>query len=166
MSLIESKASPEQLILRNDNGDAVFNSNWAMMAVLGNWAGTVTVGGWTGPATGYDTPHSLDHDVAALPLGTEKLLAFIELPGGVRTEFSGSVQLGRLTFRRSPSWARVIAFEWWLAPVMVGGRIKLRERWWYHGANGSELSGWPAGDTIEEKTFAYDIRAIGFVGGS
>lgn len=164
MTMIESRAAPDGIVLRNDAGEEVFNSAWPMMAFLGNWAGGVEVGGWSGPATGYDSPHLVDHDVGAAPIGTTHLLAFIDL-NGIRTEFSGSVQIVRLTYRRDPTWARIVALEWWLAPVIVGGRIKIRERWWYHGANGAELAGWPSGSTIAPRTYQYDIRAVAFVGG-
>lgn len=164
--MIESRIEPERIVIRDVAGDIVFSTDWTMAAVLAQYTGSVNTGGATGATSGYDTPHITDHDIGAAPPGAQRILAFIELDDGKRQEFSGSLQLGRITYRRNASWARIIVFEQWLAPIINAGRVVLRERWWLHGGDAGGLYGWPGGLTILPKTFQYDVRILGFVGGA
>ncbi len=173
--MIESIITPERILLRDADGEAVFDTHRAKVAVLAMFDGTFTSEVHPAPASGVDVMHRQDHDIGAAPLGAERILGWITVGDGSRQDFSGTVQLGAAWWRNTaefyggyPVYPRIAAAVHTLTPLILGGRIILREEWFVHGcqAGSSPLRGWPCGMQWNVGSWKYDLRVCAFVGGS
>ncbi|MBX3447500.1 MAG: hypothetical protein KF765_12170 [Parvibaculaceae bacterium] len=173
--MIESKIEPGRILLRDAEGETVFDTNVAKVAVLSMFTGTWANDERHAPASGYDTWHTIDHDLGAAPLGAQFILGWITLQDGSRQEFSGTVVLAEAWWRNTveffggqPVYPRTTAARHMLTPLIHSGRIVLREQWFLHGciAGSSPLRNWPCNLWLLSRSWDYDLRVCAFVGGT
>ena len=167
MTLIEDQVEPPRIVLRRSDGAVALDTDKPHLAVLANFFGEWENPPRSGPTSAVDSVHTVDHDVGAAPLGAAYIFGSIRLDTvDYWHEFSGARELVSLTYwNGSNLYQRVYTVFHELAPMIVGGRVVLREKWWVHGAAGAQYSGWPNGVTILTRKWHYDLRVCAFVGG-
>jgi hypothetical protein len=157
--------------MRAPDGTIIMRTDRAMLAVLGRKAGTLALSAHTPDNSGgIPVLKSTDHNLGAVPTGATIVLGAVRvatasdfLPANKPQEFSGSVVLNGRQYRFDSSFAYQIMIWQTVGPLISGGNVFIRERWWNAATNTQPSY---TGVNIPALDLEYDLRLCGWVGGS
>lgn len=152
------------LVIRNPAGAVIFDSSYALEAVLNRFTGTLSLPTRAPEAAGA-APHTVDHDIGAAPTGAQQVRGWIrfEVPTDFQPaerphSFGGSVVIQGAAYHQSAAGQIVYALRV-LSPVIQSGRMLIREQYW----NQDDVN---PPRTLDAVDVEYDICATRFLGGS